>query len=117
MLNLRSHWPTVVMRGSLRNFENRAGHFVHRGQFLFALFGVGDHGAEFIIVNGRPFRPAALLAEEDRAGRSQFDRHRADQDGRKGNEQAQAAKNIERLLHELAPGLPDRNETPAPGRP
>ena len=61
------------------DLEDRAAHFVHGLQFVFELLGVGDHGAEFVKRERRAVEAGALLPEKDRAGRSQLDQQRDQQ--------------------------------------
>ena len=55
------------------DFEDGAGHFVHGGQLVLALLGVGFHGAEFEDGERLAVEAGALLLEKNRPGRGQFD--------------------------------------------
>ena len=82
-----------VMRGIVLHLEHRAGHFIHGGQFVFALLGVGFHGAEFEDGEGLAVEAAAPLAEQNRAGRTEFD-EQADQttNGRAQNDDGERGR-------------------------
>src|SRR5205807_9882489 len=54
-------------------FENRSVHFVERFEFDAKLLGVVDHGPELVHRESPAIKAAALLLEEHRPRRSEFD--------------------------------------------
>ena len=70
------------MRGSLVTLKTGPRHFVHGLQLVLELLGVGDHGAEFVERERRAVQAGALLPEENRAGRGEFDQQRNGQNHR-----------------------------------
>ena len=52
----------------VRHLEDRPGHLIHSGQLVFELFGVGNHGAEFVESERPAVETRPLLSEHDRPG-------------------------------------------------
>lgn len=73
--------------GVIGYFEDRAGHFIELGEFMFFLFGIGDHGSEFVHAEGFSIEAAAHLVKEDGTGGSDPDEE--SDDGQRESQQDQ----------------------------
>src|SRR5262249_27498415 len=88
------------------DLEDRAAHFVHRLQLSLELLGVGNHGAEFVHREGLAIEPRALLAKEDRSGRSELYHQRYERQWEREEDEEKQGADI--VHHQLGHACPRR---------